>query len=373
MGSLLSAGMSHARFIRLYWQKKPLLLRRAFRDFRGLLSPRTLMGLACRDDAQARLVIRHGKRWELRQGPFRPGDFRALPARGWSLLVQEVNHLLPEAESLLRAFSFIPYARLDDVMVSFAPDGGGVGPHFDSYDVFLLQGMGRRRWQVSAQRDRELVAGAPLRILKRFRPGHEWVLEPGDMLYLPPRYAHNGIAVGDCMTYSIGFRAPSNQELALGFLDHLAETLSIPGMYRDPDLVPQREPARISGSMLDKVAGALSRVRWTRSDVMEFLGRHLSEPKPHVLFQRRRRPETPARFEARCAARGIFLDPRSGMLYSGRTVFLNGEANAIGSPRARDQLKRLANRRALAPFRPDPEAMPLLYRWYRDGYIHPTP
>ncbi len=373
MESALWAGPHPARFIRQYWHKKPLLLRQALPGFRGLLEPRHLMRLACRDEAQARLVIRHGRRWELRHGPFRPKDFSALPDKRWSLLVQEVNHFLPEAEELLRAFSFIPYARLDDVMVSFARDGGGVGPHFDSYDVFLLQGMGRRRWQISAQQDRELVAGTPLRILKRLRPEQEWVLEPGDLLYLPPHYAHNGVALGDCMTYSIGFRAPSNQELVQGFLDYLGETLAVAGMYRDPDLVVQRDPARIGGAMLAKVTDVLSRVRWKRSDVADFLGRYLSEPKPHVFFRPPPRRETPGRFRALCATRGIVLDPRTGMLYSSRTVFINGEANAVASPQALGQLKRLANRRALPPCHLDPEAMPLLYRWYRDGYIHPTP
>lgn len=371
MKSALLTGPEPSRFIGRYWQKRPLLLRQAIPGFRGLLEPRALMRLACRDHTQARLVIRHGRHWELRHGPFRPGDFHGLPPRGWTLLVQEVNHLLPEAEQLLRAFSFIPYARLDDVMVSYAPDGGGVGPHFDSYDVFLLQGQGRRRWQISAQRDHELVPDAPLRILKRFRAEREWVLEPGDMLYLPPRYAHNGTAVGDCMTYSIGFRAPSSQELVLGFLDYLAETLSVPGMYRDPDLALHREPARIDGAMQEKVAAILSRVRWRRTDVVRFLGRHLSEPKSHVLFRPPARPWTAARFRAACSRRGLVLDPRTGMLYSGCTIFINGEANRIASHRALTQLKRLANLRALAPCSPEAEAMPLLYRWYRDGYICP--
>lgn len=373
MKSALLPGIAPSRFIGRYWQKKPLLLRQALPGFHGLLEPRDLMRLACRNDTQARLVIRHGGRWELRHGPFRPADFRRLPPAGWTLLVQEVNHVLPGAERLLRAFSFIPYARLDDVMVSYAPDGGGVGPHFDSYDVFLLQGLGRRRWRISAQRDHELVPGAPLRILKRFRAEQEWVLEPGDMLYLPPDYAHHGTAVGDCMTYSIGFRAPSSQELVHGFLDYLTETLAVPGMYRDPDLALPREPARIDGAMLEKVARTLARVNWKPSDVAQFLGRHLSEPKPHVVFRRPARPRVRAQLCAACRSRGLVLDPRTGMLHAGRTIFVNGEAYRIASRGALAQLKRLANLRALPPCSPDAEAVPLLYQWYRDGYIRPSP
>ncbi len=369
MKSPVPAEIAPADFLRRHWHKKPLLLRQAFPGFAGLLTPRELMRLACRDDAQSRLVLRRGSRWELRHGPFRASDFRGLPERGWSLLVQEVNHFLPAAEELLARFSFIPHARLDDLMVSYAPDGGGVGPHFDSYDVFLLQGPGRRRWRISAQEDRELVPGAPLRILRRFRPEQEWVLEPGDMLYLPPRYAHDGVALGECMTCSIGFRAPSNQELATGFLDHLAETALLPGMYRDPDLRLQRDPARIGAPMLRKAEAAIARLRWGRREVLDFLGRHLTEPKPHVFFTPPRPPLTAARFAARCRRRGLRLDPRTRMLHSGRTVFVNGDACEVSGRAALALLRRLAARRFLPACDPDAEAARLLYRWYRDGYI----
>ena len=204
-----------------------------------------------RDDLESRLVQRQGRRWRVRHGPFGPRELQRLPRSGWTLLVQGVNHALPAAQRLLDAFSFIPYARLDDVMVSYAPAGGGVGPHFDNYDVFLLQGEGRRRWRVSRQRDLELVAGAPLRILRRFRPAREWVLDPGDMLYLPPRCAHDGVAMGGgCITYSIGFRAPDAQELGARFLDYLQDRLRLSGIYEDPGLKPQRHPGRLGDDMV---------------------------------------------------------------------------------------------------------------------------
>ncbi|HEX6828280.1 MAG TPA: cupin domain-containing protein [Burkholderiales bacterium] len=369
MKSAAPAGLHPTRFLRLHWHKKPLLLRQAFPGFAGLLSPRELMRLACRDDVQARLVLGRGKRRELRQGPFRASDFRALPARGWTLLVQEVNHFLPAAEHLLRAFSFVPHARLDDVMVSYAPDGGGVGPHFDSYDVFLLQGPGRRRWRISAQDDRELVPDSPLRILRRFRPELEWVLEPGDMLYLPPRYAHDGIALGACMTCSIGFRAPSHQELVTGFLEHLAEGIHLPGMYQDPDLRPQREPARIGAPMLSKAEAIVSRLRWRRRDILRFLGCRLTEPKPHVFFTPPRPPMSAARFAAYCRRHGVRLDPRSRLLYAGGLFFVNGDSLEGTVRRAASLLRRLANDRELPPCDPGAEARALLYRWYRHGYI----
>jgi 50S ribosomal protein L16 3-hydroxylase len=369
MKSSPPAGLDPARFLRRHWHRNPLLLRQAFPGFAGLLSPRELMRLACRDDAQSRLVLRRGRGWELRQGPFTAADFRALPERGWSLLVQEVNHFLPSAGKLLASFAFIPHARLDDLMVSYAPDGGGVGPHFDSYDVFLLQGLGRRRWRISAQEDRELVPGAPLRILRRFRPRQEWVLEPGDMLYLPPRYAHDGVALGPCMTYSIGFRAPSHQELLTGFLDHLAESLHAPGMYRDPDLEPQREPALIGAPMRRRVEAVIAGLRWTRGDILRFLGGHLTEPKPHVFFSPPRPPASASRFGARVRRRGLRLDPRTRLLYAGGIFFVNGDAVEKLGARTAALLKRLANERELPPCEPGAEAQALLYRWYRHGYI----
>ncbi|HYD33010.1 MAG TPA: cupin domain-containing protein, partial [Methylophilaceae bacterium] len=198
----LLGGLTAEQFLQEYWQKKPLLIRNAIPDFSGLLRPEELAGLACEEGVQSRLVSQQRNKWRVEEGPFEEERFLKLPARNWTLLVQEVNHHLDEADALLRRFNFIPYARLDDLMVSYAPDEGGVGPHFDSYDVFLLQGQGKRLWRISEQKDLSLIADAPLRILKHFETEQEWLLGPGDMLYLPPHIAHWGIAKGDCMTYS---------------------------------------------------------------------------------------------------------------------------------------------------------------------------
>ncbi|MGB4810899.1 MAG: cupin domain-containing protein, partial [Methylophilaceae bacterium] len=301
--SALLNQLSPAQFLAEYWQKKPLLIKQAIPSFKGLLSPDELAGLACENDVLARIVAFKNGKWSAKQGPFDEADFAKLPEKTtpnnhWTLLVQSVNHFLPEAAALLQQFDFIPHARLDDLMVSYAPNGGGVGPHFDSYDVFLLQGQGKRLWRISEQTDLTLVDGAPLRILKQFDTAQEWLLETGDMLYLPPHLAHWGIAVRDgaedCMTYSIGFRAPKNQELATEFLGFLQDklnqdALTIAGIYQDPALTLQTNAAEISPAMIGQVHKNLQKLQWLDADVAEFLGRYLSEPKPHVVFEQNKK------------------------------------------------------------------------------------
>lgn len=369
----LLGGMSVEQFLNEYWQKKPLLVRQAIPGFEGLLSPDELAGLACEDDVQSRLVSCKKDRWKLESGPFEEARFNKLPERDWTLLVQGVNHHLPEAAELLQQFAFIPYARLDDLMVSFAPDAGGVGPHFDSYDVFLLQGEGQRRWRISEQSDLSLVPNAPLRILQNFVTEQEWVLEPGDMLYLPPHVAHWGIAVGNAMTYSIGFRAPSAQELASEFLNFLQDRLKLTGMYSDPGLQQQIHPAEIGEQMLEQVAGMLNRIRWQSEDVTEFLGSYLSEPKPHIVFE-------PAEdldeheFAQALAEQGLVLAAKTQMLFHGNSFFINGEHFNI--PAAQFAFwTQLANQRQLGPEWFDAVQMQdqlflqRLYSWYQSGYV----
>lgn len=362
--------LTAAEFLRRHWQKKPLLARNAMPGHARLLHRNDLFELASRDDLESRLVQRQGRRWRVRHGPFGPSELKRLPRAGWTVLVQGVNHALPAAQQLLDEFSFIPYARLDDLMASYAPPGGGVGPHFDDYDVFLLQGEGRRRWRVSRQRDLELVPRAPLKILRSFRPAREWTMQEGDLLYLPPRCAHDGAAVGgDCITYSIGFRAPGAQELGAGFLDYLQEHLRLQGIYEDPGLKPARRPARLDDTMVRKARKFLQRIRWGSDDVARFLGCHLTEPKAQVIFPRPSRPLSPRAFAARMARGGARLALPTRMLFRGSVVFINGEACAVGAAATR-LLSRLADRRALAPLaRVDHESAELLYQWYRAGYI----
>jgi 50S ribosomal protein L16 3-hydroxylase len=366
----LLGGLPPRRFLAQHWQKKPLLIRAALPGFGGVVTPAQLLRLACREDAQSRLVMRRGRRWEAREGPFQRSLFRGLPARGWSVLVHEVDRLLPEARALLDRFSFVPYARLDDLMVSYAVPGGGVGPHCDSYDVFLLQGHGRRRWRVGYQRDAALVAGAPLKLLRDFRPQHEWVLQPGDMLYLPPGWGHDGVALDPCMTYSIGFRAPAWQELAIHFLRFLEDRIQLEGLYQDPDLQLQDSPARIGRTLVREVARHLDRIRWTGSDVARFLGGYLTEPRAHVFFT----PPLPqlslSAFAARARRSGVGLDLRSQMLYFGDLFFINGEA-VEAKGRARESLRRMADTRRLAVVDTTQRGLvALLHQWYGSGYLH---
>jgi 50S ribosomal protein L16 3-hydroxylase len=369
MRRTILAGLDARSFLCRHWQKRLLVARQALPQYEDLVTRETLFELATRDDVQSRLVTRSGRRWNVVHGPFSRRAFARLPKSGWTLLVQGVNQLLPAAQSLLLEFDFIPYARLDDVMVSYAPPGGGVGPHFDSYDVFLLQIAGTRRWRVSRQRDLALVGNAPLKLLRRFRPAHEWLLAPGDMLYLPPQIAHDGIAADECVTASIGFRAPDTQELAARFLEFLGDELALEGTYRDPDLKLQQRPAQIGSAMLRRVANMLDRIDWDKRDVLSFLGQYLTEPKAHVVFQRPPRPWPAAGFARRVLRYGLRLDLKTQMLFRGRVVFINGERHEAGARAAR-LLTRLADRRCLAPpFTLDDEAAARLYQWYRSGYI----
>ena len=333
-----------------------------------------MFALAGDEDAQARLVSRAQGKWKLTHGPFLPRDFKQHSKHAWTVLLQGVNLMLPAGDRLLREFDFIPQARLDDLMVSYAVDGGGVGPHFDNYDVFLLQGVGQRRWRIGAQRDLTLSEGLPLKVLKNFRPSRDWLLEPGDLLYLPPQWAHDGTAVGPCMTFSIGFRAPPAQELAEQFLMHLQDRIALPGRYHDADLRLQKHSAEIGAAMIDQVGGMLARIRWNRATVRDFLGCALTEPKPHVFFTPPRPPLSLPRFAARCFKRGVRLDLKTQLLFSTTHFFINGEA--CGVPRVPrgdlSTIRQLADRRELASGVKLSEAtLDLLYAWYRDGFLMP--
>jgi 50S ribosomal protein L16 3-hydroxylase len=236
-----------------------------------------------------------------------------------------VNHHLPEAASLLTLFNFIPNARLDDLMVSYAPDGGGVGAHFDSYDVFLLQGSGKRKWKISSQKDLSLIEDAPLRILKNFKTEEEWVLETGDLLYLPPQIAHWGTAVGEnCMTYSIGFRAPKTTELMYEFLSYLQDNIASEGLYEDADLKLQVHPAEIHQSMLTKVDAMLQKITWSKENIADFLGIYLTEPKTEVIFTPNRKISV-IEFEKKLAQKPIRLDIKSQLLFYQHNFYLNGD------------------------------------------------
>lgn len=363
--------VSPAEFLKKYWQKKPLLIRQAIPDMQPLLSRDALFDLASREDVESRLISNVRRQWKMQHGPI--DQFPPITQKNWTLLLQGVNLHDDEADRLLHQFRFIPDARLDDLMISYATDTGGVGPHFDSYDVFLIQAHGKRRWRIGAQQDLSLKEGLPLKILRNFTPDQEYVLEPGDMLYLPPQYAHEGVAIGECMTYSIGFRAPAWQELGEAFLQFMADSIDLPGRYADPDLQPSAHPAKISEAMLVAADRALSKVTPTRDDIAIFLGEHLSEPKATVFFDAPAKPLSAARFAAATKAKGIKLHRKTRMLYLGAHIFINGES--FQSSRGdKSILTKLADQRELASDLLENASQDLkdsLYDWYEQGWLNP--
>jgi 50S ribosomal protein L16 3-hydroxylase len=352
-----------------HWQRKPLLVRQAFADFKAPLSRSELLSLAAQEEVESRLVVREEQGrtpWRLRSGPF---ERRALPAfakPGWTLLVQGVDLHVQSVADLLAGFRFVPAARLDDLMISYATDQGGVGPHFDSYDVFLLQAQGRRRWRIGRQKALALRDDTPLKILANFEPEAEYVLAPGDMLYLPPRYAHDGIAEGECMTYSVGFRAPKRDEVARDLMQRLAEQADEAmddRLYIDPDQAATASPGRIPASLQNFAQDALQLLledpsRWQRA-----LGESLSEPKPQVWFQPGEEDLPPE---------GVVLDRRSRMMYDEAHIYLNGESWRASGPDAR-LMRTLADQRALSAqqlAKSSPGAKALLRDWCAAGWVH---
>ena len=337
VNSFLLGGLTPREFLRRHWQKQPLFVRGALPRFAGVLDERQLRALAARDDVEARVVERHGRRYQTVHGPFKSVRPKR---RDWTLLVSGVNLHHADADRLLRRFSFVPQARLDDVMVSYATPGGGVGPHVDSYDVFLLQASGRRRWRIGARTT--------------------WVASAGDLVYLPPGVRHDGVALEPCTTYSIGFRAPRGAELGAAFLDWLHERGLPQARYRDPGLRPARAPARIPREMVAFADRVLSRIRWTRGDVERFVGEYLTAPKAHVVFQ----PQAARRLAGR-----VRLDPRSQLLYSGRRFFINGDSLTAPAGAAA-ALRRLADERsAAATALAGARLARLISDWQRRGYV----
>jgi 50S ribosomal protein L16 3-hydroxylase len=334
----LLAGLTPARFMRRHWQKTPLVVRGAMPGLRPPLSRTQLFALSGDEDVESRLIVRDGRHgFRLKHGPFARSALPPLKRPNWTLLVQGVDLHDDAAHALLRSFSFVPDARLDDLMISWASDGGGVGPHFDSYDVFLLQAHGRRRWRIGRKHDSKLDPNAPLKILRRFVPEQEFVLDAGDMLYLPPQWAHDGIAVGgDCMTYSIGMRAARRGELAAELAARLADSLDDETLYRDARQPATRRPAAIPARLQTFAAAAVRNLVARRGATERVLGELLSEPKPHVVFERARTPWHPG---------AVALNRRTRMLYDAHRVYINGDsARASGKDAA--LLRGLADERS---------------------------
>ncbi len=366
--STLLGDLTPAKFMRRYWQKKPLLVRQAWPGVQPPMARGALFDLVGRDDVESRLLTSFAGDWRLRHGPFKRSALPPLKRGNWSLLVQGLDLHNGAAHEMLSRFHFVPQARLDDLMISYASDGGGVGPHLDSYDVFLLQVQGRRRWRVGRVLDPSLVEGLPMKMLRHFQPTDEWLLEPGDMLYLPPRWGHDGVAEGPCMTCSVGFRAAKASELAGELLVRLGEDLQAwrnKSIYRDPAQPASATPGRLPDGLLAFAAQALQRALSNPGALSRALGSVLSEPKPQLWFDAGDKKQG-------MKYASIRLDRRSRMLYDDRYVFINGEAFRAAGGDAR-LMARLADDRFLASAevqRLSPGAAGLIDEWARAGWLH---
>jgi len=346
---LAPLGMPPARFLRDYWQKRPLLIRGAFADLENPVAPDDLAGLACEELALSRIAIHEPKsdRWTLRTGPFAEDDFARLPKTHWTLLVQDVDKWDADVAALLPHFSFLPSWRIDDVMVSYAEDGGSVGAHVDQYDVFLLQGLGRRRWQIDAGagaagpargradsgKDFAYRDDTELKLLREFAPTHDWILEPGDMLYLPPGVPHHGVALGECMTYSVGMCAPSRAELLVDLAETLAESLPESLRLDDPDLAPSNGDAEIDDAALERVVRAMPWLDLPADTLRMWFGRFITRYRSAQMVAPPPRALTDAAF-ARARVRGAHVqrNPWSRVAWvrdgSGACLFAGGDAHA---------------------------------------------
>ena len=366
----LLGGLTPSQFMKRHWQRKPLLVRGAVPGMRSMVARERLFELAGQDEVESRLVVQEGGgKWKMRRGPFKRSAIPPNKRPGWTLLVQGMDLHDEGVHGLMQQFRFVPEARLDDLMISHATDGGGVGPHFDSYDVFLLQAHGRRRWRIGRQEDFTLQENVPLKILANFTPEEEYVLEPGDMLYLPPRYAHDGIAEGECMTWSVGFRAPRQDELAQELLARLADQASdeLPDtMYQDAGQAATPQPARMPVALQQFAQAAVRALAQQPQRIDQALGEYLTEPKPMVWFDV---PAKPLRLGPR---HGVRLDRRSQMLYDRTHIYLNGESWRAGGSDAR-WMRQLADQRELtgADMQQVSSAVKdLLQDWLDAGWLH---
>jgi 50S ribosomal protein L16 3-hydroxylase len=374
-------------FLNTYWQKKPLVIRDAVPDFSSPLAPEELAGLACDEGVESRIILKEGGNypWELRQGPFQEDDFLNLPETHWTVLVQEVDRLIPEVGALLDRFRFIPDWRIDDVMVSYAPDGGTVGPHIDNYDVFLLQGLGEREWRIGHEpvQDETIVPDLDIRILDDFTPDETVTLGSGDMLYLPPRVAHHGIARGDCMTYSIGFRAPSYRQLLGDFLGYAMEQVDADARYSDPDLEPTSRPGEIQRAAREKVRAILRSAVANDRELDRWFGRFITRPQRDRYALPLEDPYRPdeladaiqqgARLRRGAATRTAFFEHADGTV----SLFFNGEERML-QPKLSFAGPLLTGREvvpagALAPYLDEANFVGLLTELVNDGLFDVEP
>lgn len=364
----LLGGLTPSQFMKRHWQKKPLLVRNAIPGFVPCVGRADLVALAGQEGVESRLIVDSPKGWKMKHGPFTKRSLPPFSQKKWTFLVQGVDLHHDGVHELMKEFRFVPDARLDDVMISYATDGGGVGPHFDSYDVFLLQAHGQRRWRIGRNKDLSLQPGVPLKILQNFKAEEEFVLNPGDMLYLPPKYAHDGVAEGECMTWSVGFRAPQAGELArellLGLADEAFEDVG-DALYRDPKQAAVTSPAAIPPSLAGFARQVVDKALQNPDLLDSLLGEYLTEPKAHVWFE-----GSEAVLDWRV---GVQLDRRTKMMFDHKHVFINGESFKV-SGRDASVLRELADDRRISGSQYkilSADAKEALMDWAAEGWLKP--
>jgi len=372
----LLANLTPAQFMKRHWQKKPLLIRKAIPNMKPLIDRASLLDMVENEDVESRLIVRQGEKWTLKKGPLNRKSLPPLKKPDWTVLIQGVDLHNDAVHSLLQQFRFVPDARLDDLMISYATEGGGVGPHFDSYDVFLLQAQGQRKWRIGRQEKFELQEGVPLKILKTFKPEAEFLLDPGDMLYLPPGYAHDGIAVGECMTYSIGFKVPRSAELASELLMGLSEEVAekagsnLDVIYQDPTQTAAIQDASIPAALQQFTALSIAKALKDPQILNCLLGETLTEPKSNVWFDA---PDQDA-LTAFTWPSDVYLDRRTKMLFDTKHIFINGESFRAAGRDAK-LLQKLANQKSLT-FKEakglSEDAAQLMQAWWEEGWWHAT-
>lgn len=366
------------RFLSQFWQKKPLVIRQAFPNFEPLIEPDELAGLALEAEIESRLIQYNPEShdWSVTKGPLDEDLFSQLPPSHWTLLVQAVDHYIDEAATLLDAFNFIPNWRVDDLMISYATPGGGVGPHYDNYDVFLLQAGGTRRWEIGDIADSKSarIDNVPVLLLREFEARESFVLEPGDLLYLPPQFAHNGIATSEaCVTYSIGFRAPSRAELLHSFAESIGEKLSAEDRYADPDLKPTHESGCIDDRALDRVKTLLNELLAEGSAVDQWFGQFITEPKYPDGLYRPDEAETSDWLASLDLTEGVQRAPDARLAYIEREsefkLFCNGDIFLPTTPDF-DWIKTLCDSRFSGPLPATPSSREMLSSLYQAGGIN---
>ena len=368
----LLGGLSPEQFMKRHWQKKPLLIRQAVPNMKPLIERAELLSMLENEEVESRHIVRKGAKWTLKKGPMARKSLPSFKTPDWTVLIQGVDLHHDAVHALLQQFRFVPDARLDDLMISFATDGGGVGPHFDSYDVFLLQAQGQRKWRIGRQKKFELQEGVPLKILKDFKPETEFVLNPGDMLYLPPGYAHDGVAIGECMTYSVGFRVPRSAELASDLLMGLSEELAEDSgsandlLYQDPNQSPAIQDASIPLGMQQFAAKAVAKALKDPQLLNCLLGESLTAPKANVWFDTPDQDDLPNFVWPK----DVQLDRRTKMLFDAKHIFINGESFKAAGQDAK-LLRKLANDKFLPSAHAaqlSENAAELMQAWWEEGW-----